>query len=381
MKNEKLYLLTYYIKNTDERTKAATDTIPYKSLELSLSDEKLLQLIESDMKKYPFLRFCSVMDKTWRGDPEYQLKFTVVNPFYSDQPIPREYRPKEIEERKVDDSYNQVYMSSYESSHKGFEVNLESEEKVIRLGSYFYDLKGVLICEATEEEQKKFYCHRFMTYPIVDDDWRVFEGHEITDGLEPLIVGKKGDTIPLAALSEAADYNARENDCEYEMQLLDLERHGITISNRKSKYSSEELSDTVVIGIERSDDYHFRMKCNHDGYYIPERSFRVGDDDELYEYDRYDKTEKTWCKISTVIAEDIWGLSWFFNKKGMRVLLTAITENNYGMAPNGLGPIPNNWFYTVQTLEGEINRKLDEMHKQYPNDYNRRKRPDSIETK
>ena len=34
-----------------------------------------------------------------------------------------------------------------------------------------------------------------------------------------------------------------------------------------------------------------------------------------------------------------------------------------------------------QTLEGEINRELDEMHKEYPDDYNRRKRPDVFEEK
>jgi hypothetical protein len=44
-----------------------------------------------------------------------------------------------------------------------------------------------------------------------------------------------------------------------------------------------------------------------------------------------------------------------------------------------LDSIPKDWFYTVQTLEAEVNQKLDEMHKKYPDDYNWRKRPDNIE--
>ena len=43
--------------------------------------------------------------------------------------------------------------------------------------------------------------------------------------------------------------------------------------------------------------------------------------------------------------------------------------------------IPKDWFYTVQTLESEINRELDELHKQYPNSYNKKKRPDFFEEK
>ena len=45
MKKEKTYLLTYYLKNTDERTKAAFENIPYKTKEISLSEERLIKLI------------------------------------------------------------------------------------------------------------------------------------------------------------------------------------------------------------------------------------------------------------------------------------------------------------------------------------------------
>ena len=382
MNNEKKYLLTYYIKNRNEQSQGVFPTVPYKSIEVATSEDRIVKLIDADMKKNPFILHCMVMDKKWTGDSEWHLKFMVKNLFYSEEPIPHDYKPLAAEERKIDDYVNQANMTTYEPSHQGFEIKLENEQKVIRLGSYFYDLKGVLICEATDEDRKKYYCDKYVTFPIVDDDWRVYDGDSIADGIEHLIVGKKGDTIPLAALRDAADYNAREHDCEYETQLLDLERHGITISNRKFKDSAEEFTDNIVIGIDKLDEKHFRMDSDWGGYYIPRRFFYVGDDDELYESDDEDGKPSAFNqKIITRIVDDVWGLSWFFNKPKLRVLITAITDNGFGFQRNQLGPIPKNWFYTVQTLEGEINRKLDEMHKEYPDDYNRGKRPDVFQEK
>ena len=381
MKKEKTYLLTYYLKNTDERTKAIFENIPYKTKEIAISEDRLVKLIEADMKKYPYIRCCSVMSKEWFGQTDWELKFTVTNLFFSEEPIPHEIIPKDAEHIVINDSINQVYMTSYEPSYEGFEVNLESEQKVIRLGSYFYDLKGVLICEATDEDRKKYYCDKFVTFPIVDDDWRVYDGKEIADGIEHLIVVKKGDTIPLAALRDAADYNAREHDCEYETQLVDLERHGITVSNRKNKYSAEEFPDNIVIGIDKLGEKRFRMDADWGSYYIPRRFFFVGED-ELYESDNDDgKPSAYHQKLLTRIVDDVWGLSWFFNKPKLRVLVTAVTDCGFGFQRSELGPIPKDWFYTVQTLEGEINRELDKMHKKYPDNYYSGKRPDIVEEK
>ena len=363
------FLVTYYIKNEDEKTKDVFANIPYKSVELEMSKEKLLKLITAKYKKYPYLRCCSVMRRYWGVGSEYELMATVNNPFYAEVPIPKEFKPKDADEIIIDDELNQVYMTSYEPSHKGFEVNLENEQKVIRLGAYFYDLKGVLICEATDEDRKKYYCGKYITFPIVDDDWRVYDGKDITDGIELLIVGKKGDTVPLIALREAADYNAREHVCDYEDQLFDLERHGITITNRKEDNPAEELTENVVISIEKLSDRHFRMDAEWKGYYIPRRYFFVGDDDELYESDDDGKPSAYNQKIVSRIVYNVWGLSWFFNKPKLRVLVTATTKDGVQAS------IPKDWFYTVQTLESDVNRELDEMHKQQPNNYNRRKRP------
>ena len=379
--DNKIYLITYYVRNTNIQTFAVYDNLPYKSEEHTLSEDKVLPLIEVTFRKFPFLRFCSVMDKRWSDDKRYQFCYTVINPYYREEPDLPDNVPLAAENKVIDDSVNQIYMSKCVHSHKGFEVNLESEQKVIRIGSYFYDLKGVLICEANEEEKKKFYCNRFMTYPIVDDEWRIYEGEEITDGLWQLIVGKKGDTVLLQDIYSAAQHNVKAHDCAYDDVLCGLEQHGITISNRKSLDSNEELSDTVVIIIEKWGERHFKFSAHPDSYYIPSRYFRVGDDDdELYEYDESVRSEKTGWKISTRIIEDIWGLSWFFNKPNLRVFLVAHIYNKESKSYE-YGQIPKDWFYTIHSLESEINNGLVAKHKEYPNYYNTMKRPDAPKEK
>ena len=52
-----------------------------------------------------------------------------------------------------------------EDESKKIRVELDHEQKVIRLGCWFYDLKGVLIAEATDEDKEKYHCGKFMTYP------------------------------------------------------------------------------------------------------------------------------------------------------------------------------------------------------------------------
>ena len=375
------YLVTYYIKNTNEKTKEVFHDVPYKSFDVEFQEEKLLEYIFAYFEMSPFVRYCTAMTKTWSGEKGYDMYCSAVNPHFKEEPIKHDYKHLDADDVIVKDSLNKAHMGPYEPLHKGFEVNLESEQKVIRLGAYFYDLKGVLICEATEADKKKYYCEKFITFPIVDDDWRVYDGEEICDGIEHLIVGKKGDTIPLAALREGADFNAREHWCAYDGLLVNLERRGITISNRKAKDSAEELSDTVVIGIDKLSDKRFRMDSDWGGYYIPRRFFHVGDDDELYETDEEGKPSSFRQKLITRIVDDVWGLSWFFNKPKLRVLVTAIIEDGFGFQRNKLGPIPKDWYYTVQTLEGEINSQLDEIHQQHPDNYYRDKRLDIVEEK
>ena len=253
---------------------------------------------------------------------------------------------------------------------KKIKVELEQEQKVIRLGAYFYDLKGVLICEASEEEKKKYYCGKFVTYPIVDDDWWVREDDCIADGISLLLAGKKGDTVPLNcyALRQALDYNAIENECDYFDVLKSLERHGITISERQED-SGKELPNVVALSLEKFGDI-YRIYGNWDGYHIPMRFFYVGEDDELFVAtgDACAGFKRTDWNVVNEIARDIHSLSYFFNKPSLRVFVTT-TVPSKGLQYEQLAEVPKDWYYTIQTLENDINREVAELRKKYPGHY------------
>ena len=55
--------------------------------------------------------------------------------------------------------------------NRAFQVMPNNENKIIRLGCFFKPLKGVLICEATDEEKEDFCCGKYMTYPIVGNGY------------------------------------------------------------------------------------------------------------------------------------------------------------------------------------------------------------------
>lgn len=369
-------LLTYYIKNTDAGTKNLFEFVPYKSEELSMTNDQLMKLINSKFQQYPYLRFVTVSEKRWEHDDKYKLKFTANNLYYSETPAPKDYNPETIENRDIRDYSNAAFFSKYEVLHQGFEVNLEKEEKVIRLGAYSYKLKGVLICEASEEEKKKYYCDKYMIYPIVGDPWRVYEGDEIINGIDRLVIGKSGDTLLLKDLFEAIDYNTSENCCEYEAVLQDVERAGITVSNRKSLDSSEELSDTIVLEVIEDRKNLFRIQSLDDSYYIGPRNFYVGDDDELYECRGDGSSSPYTQKIITRLVDDVYGLYYFFNKPNLRVLVTARIEKDKEKYEYENVTIPKDWYYTIQTLESDVNRELDKLFQKYPNSYYKEKRPD-----
>ena len=136
-----------------------------------------------------------------------------------------------------------------EDESKKIQVELDHENKVIRLGCWFYDFKGVLIAEATDEDKEKYYCGKYMTYPIVDDDWEVREDECIKDGIADLVIGKKGDTIPLIKLRDVLNLNAEERSGDYSDILNDVERHGITVSNRLKDNPQQELPEIITLEI------------------------------------------------------------------------------------------------------------------------------------
>ena len=372
------YLVTYYVKNTNS-AKDIFNIIPYASSVVTGSENEILELVASKLKKNPFFRCCSVMDHSSGNKKVFETKYVLDNPHFKEDALQTKFKVLEsVDHKEIDDSGKNVNeVASTEDVRKSSEVKLDHEKKVIRIGAYFYDLKGVLICEATEEDKKKYYCNRFITFPIVDEDWKVLEDEDISDGLGRLIIGKTGDTVPLAALKDAADYNAREHVCGYDELLVGLERRGITISNRRAIDSPDELSDTVVIELSKiPGKHHFRLDSHEDSYYIPRRFFYVGTDDELYQDAREGKqqTQYTYDKIVQQIADDVFSLSWFFHKPNLKVLVIAYAEESDASHRYKIGPIPTDWFYTVQTLERDINRKLDDMYKEEPDKYYKEKR-------
>lgn len=263
---------------------------------------------------------------------------------------------------------------------RAFQIMPDNEKKVIRLGSYFYPFKGVLICEATDEEKKKYYCHKYMTYPIVTDGYNVRDDECITDGIEFLIMGKEGDTLPLRDIHDAADYNAVEHDCEYSMILTDLESCGITLSNRMAYDSEELLPDTITLCLDKI-WCGYRMDCDSPGYYVPRRFCHISSkDNQLHQNgrDSHGEEEEDDCTLVERVSDDVWSLMWFFNRKQIRVKVKTYTEHGcgFGFGPNETCGLPEEWPEAVRNLERDINARLDELCREYPDDYNRGKRKD-----
>jgi hypothetical protein len=265
-----------------------------------------------------------------------------------------------------------------EDESKKFKVELDHEQKVIRLGCWFYDLKGVLITEATEEDKKKYYCDKFMTYPIVDDDWQVREDGCISDGIGLLVIGKKGDTIPLIKLSEVLDLNVEERYGEYSDILVDLERHGITVANRMEDNLHEELPETITLEIDkiRKTEDVYRIDSDRKGYYIPRRFCHVGKDGILYQDIEAKEKEEggRYNKIACQIAEDVNSLSWFFNHHHLKVRCQSVDANNASEDDTDKH-IPDDWHIAIKTLEDDINSEIQRMQEKCSDDYFRLKRP------
>ena len=266
-----------------------------------------------------------------------------------------------------------------EDESKKIRVELDHEQKVIRLGCWFYDLKGVLIAEATEEDKKKYNCGKYMTYPIVDDDWEVRDDECIADGIGRLVIGKKGETVYLSQLHPVLDLNAVELCADYSDILTDLELHGITVSNRMQDNPHEELPETINLAIYRIRNTDtFIISSYEDGYFIPNRECHVGKDGNLYldtkeHEDENDNKFKQFRQIVYRIAQDVHALSWFFNKPNLRV--RCFKDRCFDESHSGDLSIPENWHAAIKTLEDDINSEIAQKQGGYPDDYFRGKLP------
>lgn len=231
--------------------------------------------------------------------------------------------------------------------NRAFQIMPNNENKIIRLGCCFKPLKGVLICEATEEEKDDFCCGKYMTYPIVGNGYEVWGDYEdISRGFEYLIIGKKGDTLPLTKLSDAADYNVSHNECDYYNILTDVEDQGITITNRIDPESEELLPDTITLCIVQIKEDTYKISSAKNNYYVPYRFFNISESRNL----------------AKQIGDDIWALMWFFNRKQIRVQID----------------VPNEWPEVLRHLEQEINDYLQKPWHKRLDDHYEYKRPDNI---
>ena len=262
-----------------------------------------------------------------------------------------------------------------EDESKKIRVELDHENKVIRLGCWFYDLKGVLIAEATDDDKEKYYCGKYMTYPIVDDNWEVREDECIKDGIADLVIGKKGDTISLHRLQIVLDLNAEERSGEYSDILTDVEHHGITVSNRMPDDPQRELPETITLEIDRIRKMDsFTIHSDEKGYYIPRRYCHVGKDGKLYQGTEEKENENSqYRQIVYQIAEDVNGISWFFDKHNLRVRCQRARELDEPQ-DNDFS-IPEDWHMSVKTLEDDINSEIAKRQEEYPDDHFHSKRP------
>ena len=68
------FLVTFYIKNEDDQSNEDIANIPYKSVELEISDKRLLKFITAYFKKYTYICYCSVMDKYLKCETVYRFR-------------------------------------------------------------------------------------------------------------------------------------------------------------------------------------------------------------------------------------------------------------------------------------------------------------------
>lgn len=211
-------------------------------------------------------------------------------------------------------------------TNRVFQIIPDNENKIIRVGCLFYPFKGVLICEATEEEKEKYDCGRFMTYPIIGDGYKVCEDEDVCKDIDYYFVGKKGDTLLLSEMREVAAENATYRDMDYYDLLSFLEDEGITITNRVSLDSDILLPDTISIELySLGDDCYNILNCSGN-YTIQQCVARIKPEDgELYQVIDNLKDNKQVYRglLAQELADDLYSLRWFFNRKQLKVKIIS----------------------------------------------------------
>ena len=123
------YLVTYYVKNTN-RAKDIFNVIPYASSVVTGSENEILELVASKLKKNPFFRCCSVMDHCSGNKKVFETKFILDNPHFKEDALQKEFKVLEsVDHKEIDDSGKNVNEAARtEDVRKSFEVKLDHEK-------------------------------------------------------------------------------------------------------------------------------------------------------------------------------------------------------------------------------------------------------------
>ena len=92
------YLVTYYVKNTNS-AKDIFNVIPYASSLLTGSENEVLELVASKLKKNPFFRCCSVMDHCSGNKKVFETKFILDNPHFKEDALQTKFKVLEQSSR------------------------------------------------------------------------------------------------------------------------------------------------------------------------------------------------------------------------------------------------------------------------------------------
>lgn len=263
-----------------------------------------------------------------------------------------------------------------------FQIMPDNEGKILTLGCMFKELKGVLICEATEEEKEDFCCGKFMTYPIVGEEYDVWDEYEdIANGFEYGSIGKKGETIPIINLRDAFDYNARHYECDFIDILMDAEMQGVTITNRFGPDSEELLPDTITLCLSQYKSGKYFIESARNNYYIPLHNFCISKkDNQLHEIDyRKEGDNVDGQELVELIGDIVWSYMWFFNRKQIRVQIKTYSEDGHGWMGDQLFDLPKDWPEIILNLENNINDYLQKPWNKRPYDHWIKKRPDPFQ--
>ena len=182
----------------------------------------------------------------------------------------------------------------------------------------------------------------------------------------------------MSKLQPVLDLNAEERSGDYSDILVDLERHGITVSNRLQDNPQQELPEIITLEIDkiRKKEDIYRIDCDWDGYYIPRRFCHVGKDGQLYQNieEKENETKSYYLKIVKQIADDVNSISWFFNKHSLKVRCLSVCSCDETQV-NPDRSIPDDWHISVKTLEDDVNNEIERMEGEFSDDNYHYKRP------